>query len=388
MSDPRYQFAKVALIEAERHGTLRQLGQVPAIQGYRLNITSNDYLGLASDPCLAQEFLTKVDIGQNTMAASSSRLMTGNWPAHELVEDLLANVYEREAALTFTCGYNMNVGILPALTTRDSLILADKLVHASLIDGIRLSSAKCIRYRHADMEQLSQLVDRYHTSHDRIIIVTESVFSMDGDLVDLQRIVELRKQYANVLIYLDEAHAIGVLGKSGLGLAHDLELQRHIDLLCGTFGKAAASEGAFVVCDHLIKQLLVNRCRSFIYTTAPMPLRLQWTHFAWKQMMQATARRTHLHRIGHRLKQALGLDQQNWLSNHIIPLLIGDEHEAIAVAQALRQARIYALPMRHPTVPLGAARIRISLTADITNEQMDFLITTLKNLGYATETAN
>lgn len=182
-----------------------------------LNLSSNDYLGLASDKALREEFLRTVKERDLCFSSSSSRLLTGNFPAYRELESLLASLFGAESALVFSSGYHMNTGILPAVTDANTLILADKLVHASLIDGIRLSAAKCIRYRHQDYAQLENLLAKHHGEYHRIIVVTESVFSMDGDVASLDRLVELKRRYTNVMLYVDEAHGIAVQGQRGLG---------------------------------------------------------------------------------------------------------------------------------------------------------------------------
>lgn len=182
-----------------------------------LNLSSNDYLGLASDKALREEFLRTVKERDLCFSSSSSRLLTGNFPAYRELESLLASLFGAESALVFSSGYHMNTGILPAVTDANTLILADKLVHASLIDGIRLSAAKCIRYRHQDYAQLENLLAKHHGEYHRIIVVTESVFSMDGDVASLDRLVELKRRYTNVMLYVDEAHGIAVQGQRGWG---------------------------------------------------------------------------------------------------------------------------------------------------------------------------
>ena len=228
---------------------VRQNGKWIEKEGARmLNLSSNDYLGLASDVSLKQEFMSGIKEEDFLFSSSSSRLLTGNFPVYTELEQLLADTFGAESALVFGSGYHMNMGILPAVADGNTLILADKLVHASLIDGIRLSAARCIRYRHQDYTQVEQLLEKHHTEYSRIILVTESVFSMDGDVVPLARLVSLKKTYSNLMLYVDEAHGIGVRGQHGLGVAEEQGCLHDIDFLCGTFGKALASAGAYVVC--------------------------------------------------------------------------------------------------------------------------------------------
>ena len=259
-----------------------------------LNLSSNDYLGLADNVALKSEFLQTLDPKTCRFSSTSSRLLTGNYPAYTRLEKRLAQLYGAESALVFNSGYHANSGILPAVTDSRSLILADKLVHASIVDGIGLSKARCIRYRHNNYEQLERLVAENADQYERIFIVTESIFSMDGDESDLPRLVTLKRQYPQVCLYLDEAHAFGVRGQLGLGCAEEQEVVGDIDFLVGTFGKAAASMGAFVICSETMKQYLVNTMRPLIFTTALPPVNLEWTLFIVNKICDMQERREHL----------------------------------------------------------------------------------------------
>ena len=189
-------------------------GRDVLLNGQRmLNLSSNDYLGLANDISLREEFLKTLTPETFLPTSSSSRLLTGNFSDYQKLEQQLATMFGTESALIFNSGYHANTGILPAICNTHTLILADKLVHASLIDGIKLSSAKCIRYRHNDISQLQRLIAENHNAYEQIIIVTESIFSMDGDEADLPALIQLKKNYSNILLYIDEAHAFGVRGK-------------------------------------------------------------------------------------------------------------------------------------------------------------------------------
>ena len=191
----------------------------------------------------------------------------------------MAELFHSESALVFNSGYHANTGILPAVTTSRSMILADKLVHASIIDGIRLSQAKCIRFKHNDYRQLERLIQQAGEHHDRIIIVTESIFSMDGDESDLRTLVRFKQKYPAIMLYIDEAHAIGVRGNNGLGCCEEHNIIEHIDFLIGTFGKALGSCGAFLICNRTMREYLINTMRTFIFTTALPPINLKWTLF-------------------------------------------------------------------------------------------------------------
>ena len=219
---------KQELIQLEQTGNLRGLPGIELDGKWihldekkMLNLSSNDYLGIASDQKMRQDFLSNLDIDKAIFSSSSSRLLTGNYPVYQKVEHLLTDLYKKESALVFSSGYHMNMGILPAIADKNTLILADKLVHASIIDGIRISSAQCIRYRHQDYRQLEELLDKHHAGFRSMIIVTESIFSMDGDVSPLPLLVQLKKKYPNTFLYVDEAHAVGVRGLNGLGIAEE-----------------------------------------------------------------------------------------------------------------------------------------------------------------------
>lgn len=336
-----------------------------------LNMSSNDYLGLASNENLRQSFLQQYGDNFPSFTSSSSRLLTGNFPVYTDLEQLIAQRFQRESVLLFNSGYHANLGILPALTTTKSLILADKLVHASMIDGIRLSQCEFFRYRHNDYEHLKNLLEKNAGKFDRTFIVTESVFSMDGDVVDLNYLVQLKKQFPNTYLYVDEAHAIGVYGKNGLGIAERANVIADIDLLVGTFGKALASMGAYVVCDQILKECLINQMRPLIFSTALSPFNVAWTHFIFERLPQLSKERTHLEQLSAFLRQEVEHRTQIMPSQTcIVPYILGENEATLAKAKALQEQGYYCLPIRPPTVPKGTSRIRLSLTADMTMDEV------------------
>lgn len=366
-------------------GNLRSLPQAEHSGKYisvnrntMLNLSSNDYLGLNSDESLVRQFMSEVDYSAMLMSSSSSRLLTGNFKIYDELEKLLAAMFSRESALVFNSGYHMNMGILPAISDSSTLILADKLVHASLIDGIRLCSAKCIRYRHQDYMQLEKLLEKHTSEFSRIIVVTESIFSMDGDIANLSLLVELKKRFGNVMLYVDEAHGIGVRGAKGLGLAEEQECLQDIDFLCGTFGKALCSVGAYVVCDNVVREYLVNKMRTIIFTTALPPVNVAWTKFIVERLADFSDRRAHLDEISARLRSAF---EENGCgsvsSSHIIPMIVGASADAIIKAEEMQKKGVYVLPVRPPTVPEGTSRLRFSLTASLTDDDLRKIINCL-----------
>ena len=336
-----------------------------------LNMSSNDYLGLASNENLRQSFLQQYADNFPSFTSSSSRLLTGNFPVYTDLEQFIAQRFQRESALLFNSGYHANLGILPALTTTKSLILADKLVHASMIDGIRLSQCEFFRYRHNDYEHLKSLLEKNAGKFDRTFIVTESVFSMDGDVADLKYLVQLKKQFPNTYLYVDEAHAIGVYGKNGLGIAEQANVIADIDLLVGTFGKALASMGAYVVCDQILKECLINQMRPLIFSTALPPFNVAWTHFIFERLPQFSKERTHLEQLSAFLRQEVEHRTQIMPSQTcIVPYILGKNDATLAKAKDLQEQGYYCLPIRPPTVPKDTSRIRLSLTADMTMDEV------------------
>ena len=337
-----------------------------------LNVSSNDYLGLAGLKSLREEFAEQYQHSEKEIfSASSARLLTGNYKIYNELEQFLADFYERDTALIFNSGYHANVGILPALTSNSSLVLADKLVHASIIDGISLSRAKTIRYRHNDYEQLERLLHENAPKHELVFVVTESIFSMDGDVRDLQQLVSLKKQFPNVLLYVDEAHAVGVRGDAGRGVCEEQRVLQEIDIIVGTFGKALASVGAFAVTSRQLKEMMINSVRSFIFTTALPPVNICWSRFIMEKIPFMTRERKQIQLLQQYVSEKL---PERKIFSHIFPFLIGDSEKSIAVSERLKAMGYYALPIRPPTVPEGSARIRISLTAELTTGEIGSLL--------------
>lgn len=342
-----------------------------------LNLSSNDYLGLASRIDLRDSFLARLQETDLPLSSSSSRLLTGNFSIYEELEQHMCKAFGREATLLFNSGYHANTGILPALADKRTLILADKLVHASIIDGILLSGAPFQRYKHNNYEHLEQLLSKTSGQYEQTIIVTESIFSMDGDIADLQQLVRLKENYPDVMLYVDEAHAIGVRGENGLGIAEEQNCIGDIDFLVGTFGKALASMGAYLLCSKTIREYLVNTMRPLIFSTALPPAQIAWTCFLFDRLPEFTAERQQLSQTSRLLATALQGKGGEISNSHIIPFIIGENEACIQKALQLQRKGFYCLPVRPPTVPQGTARIRFSLTASIDTED-------IKNLSLLT----
>lgn len=370
-------------------GMLRSLPQVEQI-GNRvvkdgrkmLNLSSNDYLGIADRMDFREEFLSDLTAKNFRATSSSSRLLTGNFPSYDRLEKRLCELYHRDAALIFNSGYHANIGILPAITDSHTLILADKLVHASIVDGINLSKAKCIRYRHNRYDQLTDLLEKSYSEYEQIIVVTESIFSMDGDRSDLLRLTALKKQYPSIMLYVDEAHAVGVCGQQGLGCCEELGIIPDIDFLVGTFGKTLASAGAFVVCSQTMKSYLINTMRSLIFTTALPPVVLDWSLFVLNKIVGMQQEREYLQRISRQVQCAVEAHNNGIVSeSHIVPFLCGPAEKAVNTAVQMQRKGFYLLPVRPPTVPEGTSRLRISLNAGCTPAEIDTLIHEIQQVG-------
>ena len=345
-----------------------------------LNLSSNDYLGLSSNPRLIEEFREETDVMALPYSAVSSRLLSGNHPYYKMLEDDLADLYDKEAALVFNSGYHANIGILPALTNKRDLIVADKLVHASIIDGLRLSEAQMIRYKHLDYEHLRSILTQHREEYDNVFIVTESIFSMDGDTSDLQQLCEIKKEF-DAFLYVDEAHAVGVRGTNGLGCCEEQACMEDIDFIVGTFGKAFASMGAFVVCEQVFRDYLINTQRSLIFTTALPPVNVAWTRFILNRMPDFYDLRIKLAEIASKLRQVLvekGFETRG--DSHIVPMVCGSNESSVEMSELLRDNGFFVLPVRYPTVPKNEARIRFSLNASIPIEDYCCLFEFLERL--------
>ena len=334
-----------------------------------LNLSSNDYLGIGDNEILRNRYLLafhpESNDGRYSMTSSSSRLLTGNHRLYDELEGYLGSWYGRGAALVFNSGYHANIGILPALATRHDLIRCDKLNHASIIDGCRIADAVFKRFRHCDYGHLEALLEEARGKYRQMFIVTESVFSMDGDLADLQKLCELRERFGAFLI-VDEAHGVGAFGDTGQGLSEVSGCTGSIDIIIGTFGKAFASAGAYGIMDGIVRDCLVNTMRPLIFTTALPPVILGWSLQVLEWQRAMSEKRCHLHSLAARFREAL---KENGLQttgdSQIVPVIMGSNSNAVRVAAVLRDSGFLALPVRPPTVPENTARIRFSLRADI-----------------------
>lgn len=378
-------------------GLRRELREVGTPQGARitvdgrslLNFSSNDYLGLANDPALIEAAAKAArDYGAGSGA---SRLICGSLRVHHELEETLAVFKGTEAALSFSTGYATALGTIPALVGKDDILIIDKLVHACVIDAARLSGAKLRVFAHNDANDLEKKLKwaveqtrnaEPETRNKRTLIVTESVFSMDGDLAPLRDIVELKERYGAWLM-LDEAHATGLFGEHRRGLAEACELAGRVEIQMGTLGKALGAAGGYICGSRSLIDLLINRARSFIFSTAPVPAAAAaaTAGIRFVQSSEGEVRRALLWQQVDAVKNAI-INSGRALGpvqSPILPLMIGDETKAVDAAAALRERGVFIPAIRYPTVARGEARLRLTVTAAHTRED----VTELQNVFQA-----
>ena len=326
-----------------------------------LNFSSNNYLDLAHHRHVmdrSREALDKYGIG-----STASRLVTGTLPIHEELEARLAREKGYPAALVFGSGYMANAGTIPVLAGRDDLIFADKLVHASMIDACKLSAAKLVRFAHNDVQALEKRLEQFPATNNRRLIITESVFSMDGDIAPLTEIAALAEKHSAMLM-VDEAHSTGTFGPNGAGLVRELGLENSVTVSMGTMSKAMAGYGGFVACSENLRKLLIHSARAFIYTTAPPPAVIG-AALGIMDVLESSPRLGAILQANadyfRSLLHAANLDTLQSQSQ-IIPIIIGDNEKAVAISRKLRDHGIIAAAIRPPTVPSSTARLRLSVT--------------------------
>lgn len=341
-----------------------------------LNFGSNDYLDLAGDPRLA-EAVANAATGAG-WGAGASPLVTGRTELHERLEHRLAEFEGTEAALLFNTGFAANVGAVAALVGPEDAVFSDALNHASLIDGCRLSRAKVCVYRHGDCQDLeSQLKN---TPSRRRVIVTDSLFSMDGDLAPLPALCDLAERY-DCMLLVDEAHATGVFGRSGRGVAEHFGVEERVGIRIGTLSKAFGASGGFVAGSRQLIDWLANRARTYVFSTAPPPATCAAALAALDIVREEPARRKRVLEAASSLRARLstaGLNVGPSVSQ-ILPVMLGDERRTLAAAERLREHGLWVPAIRPPTVPAGQSRLRISLTAGHTDEMLDALVNALAN---------
>ena len=375
---------------AARHLTRRltpihsSVGPVVEMAGRQiLLLASNDYLGLARHP---EVIRSAIEATQRFGAgAGASRLISGSLPPHQELESALAEFKGTEAALTFSSGYLANIGTIPALTEQGGLILADRLCHASLIDGCRLSAADFRIYRHNDTNHLQFLLAKRRRAR-RTLIVTDGLFSMDGDLAQLPELSRLAQDYEADL-YIDDAHGTGVMGPHGRGTVEHFGLETQIPFQMGTLGKAFGSSGAYLAGPSTLIRYLMNTSRSFIFTTAPPPSSAAAVTAALRILQREPERRARLWANRERLFS--GLTQLGFTLSPsvspIMPILVGNAETALMFAEHLFAEGVYAPAIRPPTVPDATSRIRVTVTSEHSSNHIDHALTAFQRAGRSAE---
>ena len=374
------------LTKIKDKGLYRELRYIDTAQSPRVKIEgkdfillgSNNYLGLCDDSRLKKAAIDAIN--KYGVGSGGSRLTTGSYDIHKELEKKIASFKGTEASLVFNTGYMANVGIISALCDDSWVIFSDKLNHASIIDGYRLSGAKLIRYKHCDMNDLLNKINKYKGSNN--LIVTDGVFSMDGDIAPLPEIVKIAKQY-NMMTMVDDAHATGVLGKNGSGTASYFGLDNEIDIIMGTLSKAVASEGGYVAGKKDLINYLINSARSFIYSTALSPSTIAVSIKALEIIEMDEERRANLLKTSKWFQNELKIAGFNVMETKtpIIPILIGEVDKAVEFSKTLLSQGVYVPAIRPPSVPRGTSRLRISLMATHSKEDLEEALVKIKEIG-------
>lgn len=335
-----------------------------------LNLSSNDYLNLSTDKELISEFVEKYKNNDEFLFSSASaRLLTGNSLCYKKLETNFAKLFNKDGALIFNTGYQCNQGVVSSLFSKADCIFSDKLNHASIVSGLKLSPAQHFRYNHNDYNHLELQLKSNRDKFQNAIIISESVFSMDGDIADIKKLIHLKKKY-NCLLMIDEAHAFGVFGNSLAGVCDELNLLDEIDIITITLGKSLASMGAICLANSTIINYLVNKASSFIFSTAIPSVNIMWSNFLLEEkfslLKEKQVKLRNLFNQVHKIYPSIS-------SSQIIPIVLNDAKKTKDYALELQQKGYYVLPINPPTVPVGTSRLRISLCADIEFEEVKAL---------------
>ena len=374
------------LRQIKEKGLYRELRYIETAQCPRVIIEekdfillgSNNYLGLCNDPRLKK---TAIDaINKYGVGSGGSRLTTGSYDIHKQLEEKIASFKGTEASLVFNTGYMANLGIITALCDRNWVIFCDRLNHASIIDGCRLSGAKLIRYKHCNMNDLLDKVIKYKGSNN--LIVTDGVFSMDGDIAPLRDIVKIAKEH-NMMTMVDDAHALGILGTNGSGTSSYFGIDNEIDIMMGTLSKAAASEGGYVAGRSDLIDYLKNSARSFIYSTALSPATIAVSIKALEIIEKDETKRVDLLKMSSWFQTELKTAGFNVMKTKtpIIPIMVGSADKSVEFNKSLLKEGIYIPAIRPPSVPEGTSRLRVSLMATHTEKDLKEALVKIKLIG-------
>jgi len=379
-----FEYLDKQLLELKKNGLYRQLREIESAQGPVANIQgkeyilfcSNNYLSIASNPAIilsCQKSLEKYGYG-----SGASRLVSGTMSPHLELESKFEQFFNKESATIFTSGWCANQAIITTIAQKGDLLLLDKLDHASIVDAAKESPAEFRTYRRDSISKLEKYLSS--SEFNRKFIITESIFSMDGDFAKLAELVRLKEKYGALLI-LDEAHSIGCMGENGAGFAQEKGLLEKVDIIVATLSKAFGASGGVVAAPAIVKEFLVNRARGLIYTTAPSPVNSCAILAAMELIKNEPLRRQRLWDNANYLRKKItlaGFDTGS-SESYVIPVIIKDDFKVVEISQKLFEKGLFVPAIRPPTVAPGQSRLRISLQADHTKEQLDFLCAALKS---------
>ena len=379
MSDP-LGFINAELDALKEKGLYRNLRVLQGEQGAEVNydgkkvlqLSSNNYLGLNTHPRLRKAM---IDATEKYGAGSGAvRTIAGTMSLHEELERKLAEFKHVGGTLVLQSGFTANMGVIPQVVDEGDLIISDQLNHASIIDGVRLSKAARAVYAHADVNDLERVLKEKASQFRRILIITDGVFSMDGDIADIKKLVELKKKYDCILM-IDEAHAFGIFGENLCGVCEKENISGEVDVITATLGKSFASVGAFCVADKTIVDYLVNKASSFIFSTAMAPVNVMWSNWLIENKYEILkSKRDKLTSLFNEVHGYLN----DGGKSQIIPVILGDNKTAVKITDMLQEEGYFVLPIRPPTVPQNTSRVRLSLIADMSFAEVKNVLDVIK----------
>lgn len=345
------------------------------------DLSSNDYLGLGQDRNLRDEFINALALHPQSFSSSGSPLLTGAHGSYLAAQTQAESLFTTKKVLFFNSGFAANSGCIAALgAIKGTVILADKLAHASIINGMTADrQIKAFRFPHNDLEALKRLVQKCEQEYSRILVVTEAVFSMDGDEAPLKDLVSIKRSHPKVALYIDEAHSFGVFDKKGRGLCAELNILDEVDFILCTCGKALGSEGAFMLSSENARNYFINTVRSLIFSTAISPAAFAHMAFMLKKLPECNDRRERLKEISAKVRAAAAdFGNPMYSQSQVIPYLTYSNEQAVQACNFFKERGLFAMPIRHPTVPKGQARLRLSLSAALSDEQVDLICDALR----------
>ena len=342
---------------------------------YILNFSSNDYLNLNSDRELKNNFLESINIEEISFGSSGSRLLGGNYNEIINFEESIDKIFKKKS-LVFNSGYDANTTVLETFYKKGDVVFTDRYNHASIYDGALHSGVKIIRYKHLDYQDLEKKLKKHRNSYENSLIITESIYSMDGDIVDLNEIIRLKNEF-NSQCYLDEAHSYGVLG---YGLAYSHSVVEEIDFIMLGLGKGGGSNGGILILNNISKEYIVNKGRKFIYTTSSSPIQTSWNHYIFKKIPDFKEKRKKLELLKLLVYKKLKEKNIDTISSEqIISIVIGDNKKTIDLAQKLGEKGYLVHPIKEPTVPKGRSCLRLTLNSNMEYKDIIIFIEELSN---------